>query len=597
MTIKEISKRNNDLSIINQVLKNRGVANTKNFFNLSWDNVSSPYNLDNIEEAANKILEHIKTSKTIAILVDPDADGYLSSAILLNYIQDSKYCLIEDNIPRFKILHHNAKVHGLDDITIMKDLRDLIKPALLIIPDASGTVVQYRALNDLGIEIVTLDHHQVPNINIEKTIVVNNQHSEQYINKDLSGAGIVWQLCRVLDNLLAINLAYNYLDLVAAALVGDVMNLTSDETRFLIQEGLKSENIKNPFLQHCLFVNDYSLQGQLTPTKVAFNIVPLFNAIARIGTLSEKTILFESLLTGADTKMIPSGNRNKKGEMVSLVTEAYRIVSNAKARQKRRQDKFMELVDNIIEAEFLHENKVMVITIAKDDFEEEHRALAGLVANKLLDIWKKPIFILFENEDGTYSGSCRAPDNIEAFSNFREQCEDSRLTIYSAGHNSAFGSSMMHKNTFLLQDYFNNKYKDIEISSSYECDFIVDAEDSELIDIIKELSNYDSLWGQGLKQPFIAIKNVKIKHGKVQIVGAQKGKPTLKITLDNGVVCIKFGSSIEEYESLHLPYTNDIEQYYNLTLVGIASMNEFRGEKTPQILITDYCIDGVEYDF
>ena len=41
-------------------------------------------------------------------------------------------------------------------------------------------------------------------------------------------------------------------------------------------------------------------------------------------------------------------------------------------------------------------------------------------------------------------------------------------------------------------------------------DFIVDAEDPELPDIIAELADYSNYWGQGIKEPLIAITNVKI---------------------------------------------------------------------------------------
>jgi single-stranded DNA-specific DHH superfamily exonuclease len=57
----------------------------------------------------------------------------------------------------------------------MKDLRDTIKPQLLIIPDASGSFEQYKALNDLDIDIVVLDHHDLGEIvYLEHTTIVNN---------------------------------------------------------------------------------------------------------------------------------------------------------------------------------------------------------------------------------------------------------------------------------------------------------------------------------------------------------------------------------------------------------------------------------------
>ena len=84
----------------------------------------------------------------------------------------------------------------------------------------------------------------------EKVIVVNNQQSSRYKNKDLSGVGVVYQLCRVFDDMLTFVCADNYLDIVALGLVSDVMDLRSAETRFLVFEGLKPENLRSYYLEY-----------------------------------------------------------------------------------------------------------------------------------------------------------------------------------------------------------------------------------------------------------------------------------------------------------------------------------------------------------
>ena len=69
--------------------------------------------------------------------------------------------------------------------------------------------------------------------------------------------------------------------------------------------------------------------------------------------------------------------------------------------------------------------------------------------------------------------------------------------------------------------------------------------------------------------------------------------PTLKITLDNGVACIKFKSSEEEYKSLYSDSGCVI-----VSLVGRCAINEWMGQITPQILIDDYeIITREEYYF
>ena len=72
----------------------------------------------------------------------------------------------------------------------------------------------------------------------EDAIVINNQLSD-YPNKELSGVGIVWQFCRFIDEILNINNANEFLDLVALGLCADMMSLRAFETRYLITKGFK----------------------------------------------------------------------------------------------------------------------------------------------------------------------------------------------------------------------------------------------------------------------------------------------------------------------------------------------------------------------
>lgn len=596
-----VNKFTEELDPMSHVLRNRGVTDIEGFFNLGWDDVQSSYDLDNIQLAADKILYHCRNSKTIAVLVDCDADGMTSAAVLINYLEEQRRMGFvgenntwDGNTPEFQYLLHEKKEHGLTDTIIMKQLRDLVKPALLIVPDASGTDEQYKALNDLGIDIVVLDHHDTKEKgDNNKTIVVNNQHSEKYRNKDLSGVGVVYQLCRVFDDMLSFVTADKWLDLVAVGLVADVMDMRSPETRFLVLEGLKPENIRSPFLRQARIDLSYSLGGEYNPLNVAFYIGPLFNAVLRIGTMEEKTLLFRSLLDADALSEIENGKRGCKGEMVELVVETLRQSTNAKGRQKRRQDKLTELIDAVISEEGLLQNKVLMLAI--DDFEEDQRALSGLIANKIQDYYQRPCILMFQNEDGSYSGSVRAPDNIEAFAGFRDQCNDSKLVVYASGHAQAFGIKVTAANVQALQNHFNKKYADIVVDATYNCDFCFDASDPKLGETIEALAAGKEVWGTGIKEPLIAVTNVHISRSSLTLMSADKN-PTLKIDLPVGVECLRFRSSKEEFDSLCLPY-DGVEQYYEGVIVGKCSINEWRGKCTPQLFIENYEVGDVKYEF
>lgn len=580
------------------MLGNRGVADPANFFNLSWESVQSPYDLDNIELVADKILEHCSNGSNIALLIDSDADGLTSSAVLTNYLRAA----FPGNPPNIEFIAHPLKGHGLDDTAVMRQLRDEIMPDLLIIPDASGKAKQYAALNELGIEIVVIDHHDMPEKGDgEMTIVTNCKQSANYRNKELSGVGMVWQLCRVFDDKLGLELANNWLDLVAVGLVADVMDLRSDETRFLVTEGLKHENIKSNFLIQCRETMAYSLDRdkknpddiRYGPKQIGWTIGPHLNATARIGSADEIIFLFKALLDEESSQIVNSGKRNAFAEMVPYTVEAIRQITNTKSRQTRREKKLVELISEVISDEGLNEDQVILIAV--DDFDDDQKAMTGLIAGKIADFYSRPCFIVYKNGDH-FNGSARCPDDNPAFENFRKQCEDSKLFIYAAGHAGAFGVCIHEDRVQDVRDYFNEQYANITLEPTYKVDFILDADDMYIEELAEILTQYKSIWGQGIKTPMIAITNVPVTRRALYY--NDNGKtPVLKCALPSAGSVLKFYATREEYESMLLPFDGGAEQYYLMTFVGELEQNEFNGVISPQLKWVDYRIDSVEYDF
>ena len=66
-------------------------------------------------------------------------------------------------------------------------------------------------------------------------------------------------------------------------------------------------------------------------------------------------------------------------------------------------------------------------------------------------------------------------------------------------------------------------------------------------------------------------------------MGLEKGHPTLKIQLNNGVSIIRFKASEEEYQMWTQP-----NMY--LTAVCRCAKNEWGGHVTPQLIVEDFYI-------
>ena len=323
--------------------------------------------------------------------MDSDADGFTSSAILLNYLHDLFPTWVENRVS-YRV--HDGKQHGLNDhikwlLKIVNDPTDKHDYALVIIPDAgSNDTEECSKLKEQGISTIVLDHH-LCDVSNPDAIVINNQLSD-YKNKDFSGAGITWQFCRFLDKAMQIDNANNYLDLVALGNCADMMSMTSIETKHVINKGFK--NPKNPFFVNLAEKNSYSMKSKINHTSVAFYIAPYVNAICRSGTIEEKTLVFESMLKYKAFQILPSTKRGHRlGETEQLVEQAMRVVTNVKARQTKAQEAGLELLENMIIERDLLSHKVLLFLLTPGEID---RNIAGLVANKFMAKYQRPVCIL-----------------------------------------------------------------------------------------------------------------------------------------------------------------------------------------------------------
>lgn len=360
-----------------------------------------------------------------------DDDGFTSAAILSNYIFD-----IDNDYARNYIHHffHQGKQHGLEDA--MEWLEEQ-EPKIVLLPDAgSNDEVQIKSLYDRGVDVIVLDHHIIEN-NSEtyKYCYLINSQSPEYPNKELSGAGVVYQFCKYIDRQQHTNYADSYLDLTALGLIGDMQNLKSYETRRLITKGLTPEKITNPFIYKMWQKNKFKLGENPTSWGVTFYIVPLVNAINRSGTQEEKEKVFKSMLKYEAFNEIPSNKKGHKvGETEQLVEQVMRTCTNVKSRQTKAESAGLELLENRIKDNNMLDHKVLLFLLESPS--EVNNSIRGLIANRLAAKYQRPCCILTKRqlEDGNYiyEGSARGCDKT-GVNHFKEICADTGECAYTVG--------------------------------------------------------------------------------------------------------------------------------------------------------------------
>lgn len=561
------------------------------FLRPSKDCENDPYKLVNIEAAADRLLYHLRKNSDILFIVDCDADGFTSSAILWLYI---KHLFPE---ARLEFTVHEHKQHGLNDKVDW--ICDEAKWDLVILPDAgSYDVKEHRALGELGMDVICLDHHEQlyddqgnPVVSdLPTAIVVNNQLSPDYPNKSLCGAGVVYKFCEVLDDKLGIEQAHNYIDLAALGEIADVMDRTDAETNYIMMEGLR--NIKNGGFKALLksqenapSLNDRAKPPYigLTAIDVAFYIAPLINAITRVGTLKDKETMFYCFVE--PDRPMPSTKRGAKlGDIELAGEQTARVSKNAKSRQDKIKERAMGVIDFKIQKDNLDDNNIIVIELdSSDDIPQE---LTGLIAMGVVTKYRKPVMIGRRNYNNEIQGSIRSDGNFAGLPSFKKFLEDSGLVTYTAGHDNAAGWGLNGDKLDALLNYANTHLKAEDFENCYIVDYILDGCDYN-DELLGTFASHPEYFGNHIDEPMIVVKNIPL----MDILPMGANKDSMRVSY-NGIDYVRF----KDTEFVEKVMNNRTKK---LTVYGRANLNEWMGKKSVQVFITDYELveDTSKYDF
>ena len=576
MKIKLYSKFDENTPMLNRVLINRGVPinELRHYMNTTDKDINDFLSLgeDDLKQAAIHLCNTIQEDKSCLIIVDADCDGYTSSAILINYLHHWVPSWTERKLKWFL---HSGKQHGLSDC-----IQEALCYDLIICPDSSSNDYDYhQKLNAAGIPVIVLDHHEAPEKSQYATII-NNQLSD-YPNKDLSGAGVAWQFCRYLDDMLEDNYANELLDLNALGNCGDMMSMLSIETKHLINKGFLGENIKNPFIYHMAQKNAFKLGNEITPMGAAFYIVPFVNAMVRSGTQEEKDILFRAMLNHKAFEKTAEIKYNKPtGKEITVAERAISVCEAVKRRQTKVETDTMEFIEKKIKEDNMMEHKVLLFLLEPGQVD---RNVAGLVANKIMAKYQRPCCILtrVDNEGIlSFQGSARGCDKV-GITEFKDICAATGYTMYEAGHQGAFGLGILKDNIENFVNATDLSLADMSDEPVYYIDHIFHGNNIDCNQVL-EIANHPELWGSRMDEPYMMIEDLVVTNDMVNVY--EKKTNTLKITLPNGLALIKFNITDDERDM----FKGD--GCIRLNIVGQCRKNEWMGNVSAQMEIKDYDI-------
>jgi single-stranded-DNA-specific exonuclease len=559
-------------NIIKTVLENRGIEDWNEYINLNAVDDEEYKGLDNVEKAVEYLVGHIENNNDIAILCDTDTDGICSSTIMYKYIKE-----VAPDCNIHMIIHEREKAHGLS----AKDFKIPDGVKLLIIPDSSTNDIDecQKLIND-GIQVIILDHHTKSDNRENPAILINNQTSKNYPNKEACGAHVTYDFCKALDEYYWTDYADELIDLVALADLADVMSIKSFSTRAAINVGLS--NIRNKMFKEILKVQEFSTKGVISPFTISFYISPLINAFLRMATLEERQLLIRAFCEDESETFWYT----KRGEDLPTEENIYEHVSRLMKSYKGKQDRQKKkALPELIKMADKNDNKVAIINATG----VLDTALTGVVAIKVSEELNVPVLLLQRRGDNesVYGGSGRAFDNCP-ITDFRALVDECPYTNFAQGHNSAFGIEIPVENIESVKQWFNEQLKDISMEKVYNVDFEVNSEELEM-SMFQILDHNKTLWGHGVDEPLFAIKNLHISSENAKVCG--KKQDTIQIYDEEQNIKYVMFFCKEDNELLQWISNNWGDQETDIDVIGTLGFNLYEGKLDCQVNIKDFNIN------
>lgn len=565
--------------LLHLLLTQRGIEDVPTFLNLPHSVLHDSFLFKHIEAGVELLAKHLHQKSRICFLVDSDLDGHTSSAILWLYIK--RLTGMES-----QFIVHSGKQHGLTPEIMERVLASDCQ--LLICPDSTtNDVKQCQQLQEAGIEVLVLDHHEIECEN-PYAVVINNQDG-QYPNKTLVGAAVVYKFIQTFNRTYQIEVDMReYLALTALALISDMAWLGNPESRLLTLEGLKYVD-HNPFFKALCEKQSYSMKDKVTIEGVAWYVAPLLNAVIRLGSVEDKRDLFKALI-GHEEAVPYTPKRSAKNpnptEIIQTFQEAMvRRCTSFKTKQTSETKKGMEKLSQQIEEQGLDQHKILIV-----NGEDLNPTFTGLVANKLAERYKRPCLVVrHKNKQQPFVGGSGRNYEKCSLVDFKSFLNRSGLMEMAQGHAESFGLQLHIDNVPLLLRYADEQLAEMEVEDVYQVDAEIPIGQLMERDVLS-VGKWDELWGGGLDRPKFLISNIYVMSDDIQLVGEKKN--IIRFTVERGnqtFTFIKFFANETFYHQLihrsSQGFSSSSGKRLKLTVIGEFKVNEYNGTEYPQIEI------------
>lgn len=479
-------EREKNESVVDYLLRSRGVSDPKLFLNPSLDDLSDFAAFHDSTMAAKVIAESIALGEQIYIHGDFDVDGVCATSILWDFLYRHAKAKVLPYIPsRFD------QGYGLSESSIT-DMQS--QGAQLIITVDCGVKDLELVQKYSDLKFVITDHHTLatdadglPIVSEFAKAVVHPKHPTQAAPfPEVCGTTVAWKLIQAINAELGLGVDTNqYLDRVALATNCDVMPLVS-ENRIIVKHGLaKMRQTSNPGIKALLEVSGVE-QSQIDTYHLGFVLGPRLNAAGRI----EDAMIAVKLLT------------------TTKYDQALNYARTLQDLNTHRQDLTADLLAQA-EEQLSADLDSSLLFVHGVEWPE---GIVGLVAGKLAEKYHRPVIVGSQNGD-TIKASARS---IAGFHLANALGEISDLLIRHGGHELAAGLTLhidnLSKIKEILKDSAKQKLATKELKRKLNIDAVLESIEANT-DTASEIAKLGP-FGFGNAEPVIAIKNINLAKNR-----------------------------------------------------------------------------------
>ncbi|MDZ4725768.1 MAG: single-stranded-DNA-specific exonuclease RecJ [Leptospira sp.] len=594
------------------------------FLQTSFAFLHSPFSLPDILETVECILNAHKNNKHILLYGDRDSDGVSSTCLLAFFLKSHPYF---QDLKLTVVTSSDSDPYGLCTEAIQKIKK--INPDILITLDfGSSQGDEIDSLTKMGMQVIVLDHHEIPIRIPEKTFLISPRRIDsKYPEKKICTAVISFKLIHAILFRLSDEFGKVYIKKDPAGDTyfrnGLIVSLSENEIAEYQLHPYPSRDTFNKneipldeerflfFYQNNQIPGSYDslleevdLAGIGTITdmmpltgenrmivKLAIlslrkSLDPEFQS-KRFGTrallnelkLSKDKLSTKDLGWSIGPALNAAGRMGKTEEAVKLLLSEDINIATKRARDllqinEDRKERTKRNVDRM-ERYFLRKperTEKPIVFCYEPDMEP---GVSGIVATKMINTYKRPaIFLTPDNGDARGSIRCYGKENALGLLNSL-----SDLFLHYGGHPEAAGFSILLENIPKLESILYTKaeqWLNDSHSNKNEYDYITDLtiRPEEINDkLFKEWKDLEP-FGQGNPDIKLGLKAVKAFH----LTPLSGGKHIKFHCMGSGSLKYMIWNKGDEFQNL-------ISKVDTIDLVGSLETNTFRGQTSLQFMV------------